>query len=372
MPQVNDQRLRLLADALFQGVFEEPLWHGFLGQLREICEADYAGISFLPPDRRLNEGFYFSSGLEKGIDLRQTMATYTERHPLVPQSLEEQTIGLEELSKDPLSGRIVRDLLIPNGVTDVRQMFVREQGGIAALLSISRCGGRFDAAAGILMSDLAPILRGVARMYIALERERHTAALTADATRRLHYGWLTLDNAGQVLQCDSVGARVLATSHALRRTASGRLTAKPLRLERDIYQALGTIAANPHARPKAIILDQDPWLDMLLMPAFPKSIAANAGQIAIAYVHADSWRFNDRYEQMAELFSLSPREARLALALSRGMNLTEAAVELGITIGSARTYSKSIYSKTGARGQPDLVRIIMRSVLAIAPTPHEA
>jgi DNA-binding CsgD family transcriptional regulator len=251
-------------------------------------------------------------------------------------------------------------------------MFVREQGGIAALLSISRCGGRFDAAAGILMSDLAPILRGVARMYIALERERHTAALTADATRRLHYGWLTLDNAGQVLQCDSVGARVLATSHALRRTASGRLTAKPLRLERDIYQALGTIAANPHARPKAIILDQDPWLDMLLMPAFPKSIAANAGQIAIAYVHADSWRFNDRYEQMAELFSLSPREARLALALSRGMNLTEAAVELGITIGSARTYSKSIYSKTGARGQPDLVRIIMRSVLAIAPTPHEA
>jgi DNA-binding CsgD family transcriptional regulator len=48
------------------------------------------------------------------------------------------------------------------------------------------------------------------------------------------------------------------------------------------------------------------------------------------------------------------------------MTLAEAASEFKLTIATARTYSKDIYHKTGARGLPDLVRIVMRSVLAIA------
>jgi DNA-binding CsgD family transcriptional regulator len=49
------------------------------------------------------------------------------------------------------------------------------------------------------------------------------------------------------------------------------------------------------------------------------------------------------------------------------MTLAEAATEFGLTIETARTYSKDLYEKTGARGQPDLVRIVLRSVLAVAP-----
>ena len=86
----------------------------------------------------------------------------------------------------------------------------------------------------------------------------------------------------------------------------------------------------------------------------------------IAYVHADSWSSADRCEQLAQLFDLLPSEARLALALARGMSIAEAAVDLGITVESARTYSKRIYAKTGARGQADLVRFVHRSVLGIA------
>jgi DNA-binding CsgD family transcriptional regulator len=86
----------------------------------------------------------------------------------------------------------------------------------------------------------------------------------------------------------------------------------------------------------------------------------------IAYVHGDRSPSTDRCEQLAQLFALTPSEARLALALSRGMTIAEAAVEFGLTLETARNYSKKIYSKTGARGQPDLVRFVMRSVLAIA------
>ena len=54
-----------------------------------------------------------------------------------------------------------------------------------------------------------------------------------------------------------------------------------------------------------------------------------------------------------------------AWAMAQGRSIAEAAQDLGLTVETARNYSKKIYSKTGAGGQADLVRIIFTSVLAI-------
>jgi DNA-binding CsgD family transcriptional regulator len=151
----------------------------------------------------------------------------------------------------------------------------------------------------------------------------------------------------------------------LRRAGDGRLAARTPALDREIAEAVRALARDPRSRPRAMILSRDPWLDMLLMPANRRSISAGPPPALIAYIHGDAWSAADRCEQLAELFGLLPSESRLALALSRGMTIAEAAAELGLTIETARTYSKKIYAKTGARGQPDLVRFIHRSVLAI-------
>ena len=63
---------------------------------------------------------------------------------------------------------------------------------------------------------------------------------------------------------------------------------------------------------------------------------------------------------------LTRSEARIADALARGLSLIEAAALLGISPETARTYSKLIYSKTGTRGQGDLVRLILTSIAALA------
>ena len=171
-----------------------------------------------------------------------------------------------------------------------------------------------------------------------------------------------------MLECDAQGAHVLAHSGVLSRAANGRLVANEPELEREIVQAQNRLIEDPASRPHAIILSRNPWLDMLLTPAPRRtSISAKARPAIIAYVHGDSWRSSDRHAQLAELFRLSPREAQLALALCRGMTIAEAADEFGLAVGTARNYSKTIYAKTGARGLPDLVRIVMRSVLAVAP-----
>jgi DNA-binding CsgD family transcriptional regulator len=211
-----------------------------------------------------------------------------------------------------------------------------------------------------------PVLRGSLRYYIALEHERLRSAIAATAMRSLHFAWLTLDDAGTIIDCDAEANVVLTRSTVLYRRPNGRLAAQPSKLNGELHDGIRRLAADPQASPRAMTLSQDPWLDMLLVPARRTQLTAEPPAV-IAYMHGDSWRASDRCRQISDLFGLSSSEARLALALSRGKNLEEAAGELGLSLETVRTYSKKIYAKTGARGLPDLVRILMRSILAFAP-----
>ena len=58
----------------------------------------------------------------------------------------------------------------------------------------------------------------------------------------------------------------------------------------------------------------------------------------------------------------TPAEARLADALAGGASVREAATKLGVTYETARTHLKRLLSKTGARRQAELVRILLTSL----------
>jgi DNA-binding CsgD family transcriptional regulator len=186
----------------------------------------------------------------------------------------------------------------------------------------------------------------------------------------MNFGWLALDSEGRIHDADAHAEAMLAGPNVLIRGRAGQLTARSPETAREIAGAVKVLGRDSGARPRAIVLNRDPWLDMLLVATSVRAEAdADPDRLApsiVAYVHADTWTAADRCDQLGELFDLIPSEARLALALSRGSSLAEAAEELGLTVESARTYSKRIYAKTGARGQTDLVRFIHRSVLAIA------
>lgn len=69
---------------------------------------------------------------------------------------------------------------------------------------------------------------------------------------------------------------------------------------------------------------------------------------------------------LAGLLGLSPREAALAVLLAEGRALIEAGRALRLTDETTRNYSKRIYAKTGAKGQGDLVRIVLTSLAPLA------
>ena len=97
-----------------------------------------------------------------------------------------------------------------------------------------------------------------------------------------------------------------------------------------------------------------------------EALAGKDKAVAVVYLRGDRSSSADRHEQLVDVFDLTPAEARLAWSLAQGLSIAQAAKAHGLTVETARYYSKKIYAKTGARGQVDLVRNILTGVLALA------
>lgn len=360
-----------LTEALLEGAFEEPLWGAFLSLIRARTGADHATLIFRPPGGPLRDAVHLYSGPLNIDGVRRTYTQYMSTLDLLSeQGLREGRVyAYQELypPKNPNYGEFYRQVIIPSGVTASRVIRVAENSGVSAWLTISRAGTDFGDEAADVLRSIATTLRGALRYYVALERERYAAGVIGHAMRALYFGWMTLDRDGGIIDFDPEVDVAFKRSGVISRGSSGRLQASPEKLEKDIYSMIHRLADNPRSRPYAITLKQDPWLDMLLVRAPHAKLAADRQAAVVAYVHGDSWRSSDRFTQLNDLFGLTPSEAKLTLTLSRGISPAEAAVELGISLQTVRSYTKVIYSKTGARGIADLVRIVMRSVLAFAP-----
>jgi DNA-binding CsgD family transcriptional regulator len=73
------------------------------------------------------------------------------------------------------------------------------------------------------------------------------------------------------------------------------------------------------------------------------------------------------WPMIAETFSLTPREAELAVLLARGADVAQAARHMHIGVETARGYLKSVQSKTQTHHQGELVSLLLRSGLHVLP-----
>ena len=363
----------ILIEPLIAGMVEDPPWSTFIPRLRRRAGADYASLIFRPMQDGAahNRVVHLASGRQSPPIVAQLYRDSLYKSDPLPyhDMVDGRVYALAELLRegDPRHDAYREQLLSPSGMNVLRIMRVVETSGVSAWLTLSRRKREFSAEDDALMAALAPYLRAALASYVALERERMSASVANEAVRRMNFGWLTLDAEGRILDVDAHGQALLADGVVLTRGRGDRLAARDPAVGRDIAAAVKALGADRQSRPRAIVLSREPWLDMLLVKAAKVGAAATRpAPTLIAYVHSDQWTSADRCEQLAQLFDLTPRQAGLALALSRGMSIAEAAAELGLSVESARTYSKRIYAKTGARGQADLVRFVHRSVLAIA------
>lgn len=356
-----------LVSAVHDGPFEAPMWQTFLDRLRTRTGASYAEIAFRLPDQPQGDVIRLYSGRAATPELARLYIEHAWQHdPLAYFELrEERVYALQDLFQPGNMAHEAyrREIFAPLGIDAVRIVRVTEPGGLSAWINITRGGADFTPSDGALLSRIVPHFRRSLRAYAEIERQKRRASMAAEVMARLNFGWLRLDSKGVVLEESPEATRLLQHGAGLRRTRSGRLIADDPSVDRKLSAALRSVAEGSHKAPRALNVSSDPWVDLLLVPAAPDPHHPAA---CVAYLQGDSRSLAGRHEQLAELFGLLPSEARFALALARGLSIAEAGASLGLTIETARNYSKKVYAKMGARGQADLIRFILTSVLALA------
>jgi DNA-binding CsgD family transcriptional regulator len=363
-----------IVSAIYDGPFEQPLWSTFLDRLRSALRADYAAIIFRAQDAGSQRPVELVSGKRVAPALRAMWED--ELHRSDPRSQAQLRDGrvydLAELLDrvDRPGASSARELFAASGIGHLRMVRLTEPSGVSAGIYCTRERGEFSSAESALLSKVAPHLRRALRSHIALEREKNRFSIASEVVERLNFGWIALNSQGCVVETSPEAARVLQHGRGLKTARNGRLLAVDTAADRRLAAAIRLLAGpsdgSAGARTQAINVSQDPWMELLLTRAHRDGQLLSGAPAVIAYLQGDSRSDADRHEQIAQLFGLLPSEARLALALSRGLSIAEAAQALGLTIETARNYSKKIYAKTGTRGQSDLVRLILTSVLALA------
>lgn len=258
-------------------------------------------------------------------------------------------------------GEDLRAAMVLPGTLRLRAMRLRVGAdGDSAWIMILRDGDEFRAIDAVWLSVLAPHLPQAISAARRLAAERRTAALHRDIAARLSAGWIGFDATGRVCGHDGTAARLLGTA-GVRLEPGQRLGGHNADTDARLSAAFRRLAEPPHA-PQAVLLRAAPALGLGLAPARAQTTGASivghlqsapCGTVPVARLH--------------QMWGLTRAEARLALALARGHSLSEAAAVLGLTVETARSYSRAIYARTGWRGQPDLIRAMLTSGLWLGP-----
>ncbi|MDY0007235.1 MAG: LuxR C-terminal-related transcriptional regulator [Spongiibacteraceae bacterium] len=224
-----------------------------------------------------------------------------------------------------------------------------------------------------LFRALIPHLRRALILHARLGRMETERALYAGAVAQLSVATIILDEQGKVLNTNPLAAELLAHSKLIRLQGdslvlSSREQTRELRalvaslVETQRRGETGTIEALRIPRG-----DDGPDMGLVIrpIPLNEWSEGQSVPSVAI-FISVPDQIAEAPVQVITRLFGFTPTEATLALLLANGLSLDEAAADMGISRNTARTHLRALFSKTGVTRQTLLVRLILKSVAALA------
>lgn len=359
---------------LHEGALEPDRWSEFLGLLGRRLKANYVTLMLRSP--AIGEcGLLYTWGASV-----EGTAAYTDRYfaldPFV-QLPEGQLVTLHEfVGRERLeASEFYRDYLVPLDAIYNLGVDLREPGRYAVRFRVNRAArtGEFSVSARRLCGLLVPHLRVAIRTHLELDLVRTERGIYADAMTDLTLGAIFLDENARVVHGNALARQILAEQDGIS-LADGTLVFRSpedaSRYEAAFARALESGRTGRPGLVEAIRVRRPSGkghIGMIIRPGWPRMPEPDSpvsGAVAVFLSVASESRETST-ESVRRLFGLTEKEAQLALSLANGRTIQEAADELGMSINTARTHLRSIFTKTGIYRQTELVRTLLRSVAAL-------
>ncbi|TDU32119.1 LuxR family transcriptional regulator [Panacagrimonas perspica] len=367
-----------LLSAIYEGPLESPPWQSALQMLRDTLQAGHVTLMLRPPSPD-SAGVMINTGSTTVEAVKSYETHFFALDPFVRLQEGEVVTAEELIGKQWLDSPVYREYLKPLDIRHLLGADMYTRDGIECRLRITRGHDAqpFTAAEKGLCSTLLPHLKRSIQLHARLDSLECERQLFAGTINRMLLGIISFTQTGQILEMNQEAKRILGEKDGIWLSGS-TLTADSVQEGRELQRMLkqafsehspasdeegpGVVQALSITRPsgraklgvliRAIPLGQ--WSESRQRPGTvvflrdPESSGAQPSQ-----------------ELVRRLFGLTRMEAQLALLLTEGLTLDEAAEQMNVRRNTARTHLRSIFSKTGVTRQTMLVRLLLNSVISL-------
>ncbi|QHS10320.1 helix-turn-helix domain-containing protein [Sinimarinibacterium sp. NLF-5-8] len=379
-PLLELQQVSDLIGAIYEGPTENPPWQHAVQMLREQLCATHVTLMLRPPSAdtsavMINTGPVTQQGIES-YD-----SHFFAIDPFVGLPEGEVVTAEELIGSQWLKSAVYQEYLKPLDVRHLLGADIYTRDGIECRLRVTRSHAdpAFTERDKALCKFILPHLKRSIQLHARLDSLESERSLFAGTVNRMLMGTLSYAQDGSLIKLNSEAQRILGEKDGLwlsGDTLCVESSQEGRDLQRMIRNALNSTHAahtgdegsamveaisisRPSGRAKLGVLirslPQSRWIDSLQRPA-----------VVVFLRDPESNAVQPSQEQVQRLFGLTRMESQLAMLLTEGQTLDEAAETMGVRRNTARTHLRSIFCKTGVTRQTMLVRLLLNSVLSLS------
>jgi DNA-binding CsgD family transcriptional regulator len=377
-----------LIELVYRGALEDQPWQSALPALREALDAQVISLILRPPTAD-DQGVILNC-VRPDTNLNTEDAALADPNDWEVSAYREQFFSLDPFVNLPLDKVVALEDILPDKELVESDYYLHylqpidlfrilgvdtaEPGGMLARLRLSRRSSeaRFKRRERELLNLLVPHLRQAIEIYAKLNRMTSERDVYAGAVNQLSVASMILDEQGRLLTTNAIGQALLEQGAGLS-LRDDRLQIEGREFNKELQEALTAIIKAQQRGETSVVRAlrvprpagrSDLGLVIRPVPASQWSEGQSSPSAAV-FISDPDLQESTSGQILGELFALTPAEANLATLLARGLSLAEVSVAQNISQHTARAQLKSIFAKTGASRQAELVRLVLKSVASL-------
>lgn len=378
----SDDRLSTLIGEIYDASLDPGLWPAVTEAMCEFVGCRLSGVVCQDALGRSISVYLASS--PKPLYRQSFLETYFRLNPIFPTVMlgeVEQLLTIEDvLPRDQFAEtRFAQEWLKPQGLVDGLFTALEKSATACTYFSAIRHGrqGLFDDTARRRFEALVPHVRRAVLIGKTLNMHKVEAATLADTLDQIGAGIFLADADARVIHANAEGKAQLAQADVLS-ARGGRLMASDPEADHHLRDAL-VAAKNGDAAMgrKGIEVNlKARGGGRFLAHALPLKDGARrrAGTaydaVAAVFVRSASFPLSP-LEALADAYQLTPAELRVLRAIVDIGGVPEVAPILGVSETTVKAHLRSIYQKTDARRQADLVKLVATYSNPLGPSDRD-
>ncbi len=358
-----------LVMAVYDAALDAELWPRALAQIAHYVGGSAAGLLSKNIVSKVGDAQYHFGVSEHYLRLyRETYWQFDPLTPLVFFDAGQVTTVSDYIPDDEFrQGRFYKEWVEPQGFVDSANVVLEKSPAVCAILSVIRgkADGLVDDGARERMRLIIPHMRRAVLIGNVIELKSMEAATLADTLDGIAAGMFLVDENGRVVQSNVAGHAMVTAGETLR-VAGGRLTTGDVQTDQTLLDIFATSAGGDAAiGTKGIAIplaagDGEPLVAHVLplTSGARRRTGAAYAAVAAVFIHKAALAPPSRPEMVARTYGLTPSELRVLMAIVNVGGVPETAGALGIAETTVKFHLRSLFEKTGAKRQADLVKLV--------------